>query len=51
VHPQLSEMMAYASSKGVNACLSVNPVMLTSSVGRALLEAKPGKLYLSLDGR
>jgi radical SAM protein with 4Fe4S-binding SPASM domain len=49
-HPQFSEMMAYASSKGVNAGLSVNPVMLTPSVGRALLEAKPRVLTISLDG-
>lgn len=50
VHPHLAEFLTYATDKGVNACLSVNPLMLTPAVGRALLEARPGTLYLALDG-
>jgi radical SAM protein with 4Fe4S-binding SPASM domain len=50
LHPQLAEFVTYATDRGVNACLSVNPIMLTPAVGRALLEARPGMLFLSLDG-
>src|SRR5262249_29149196 len=50
VHPQLFEFMTYATSKGVETALSVNPLMLTPKVGRELLDAKPKILYLSLDG-
>jgi len=50
VHPRFGEFMRYATDHGVNACLSVNPLMLTPKVGRQLLESHPGTLYLSLDG-
>jgi MoaA/NifB/PqqE/SkfB family radical SAM enzyme len=50
VHPRFAEFMRYATDRGVNACLSVNPLMLTPKVGRELLDARPGTLYLSLDG-
>lgn len=49
-HPQFAEFMQYATDRGVNASLSVNPLMLTPKVGRELLAARPGTLYLSLDG-
>jgi radical SAM protein with 4Fe4S-binding SPASM domain len=49
-HPRFADFMRYATDRGVNASLSVNPLMLTPKVGRDLLEARPGTLYLSLDG-
>jgi radical SAM protein with 4Fe4S-binding SPASM domain len=49
-HPDFPKFIAYASSKGVYACLSINPIMLNLKVSRALLEARPSKLLISLDG-
>ena len=50
VHSRLAEFMAYATLKQVKTGLSVNPLMLTPALGRELLAAGPGTLYLSLDG-
>ncbi len=50
VHPEFGKFMRYAIDKGVNAGLSINPLMLTKKVASDLLDAAPGHLYVALDG-
>jgi len=50
VHPEFEKYMKYAVSKGLYACLSVNPILLTPDVAERLLESRPAKLYVVLDG-
>ena len=50
VHPQFAKFMRYAIDQGVNAGLSINPLMLTKKVASDLLDAAPGHLYVALDG-
>jgi radical SAM protein with 4Fe4S-binding SPASM domain len=51
VHPEFEKYMKYAVSKGLYACLSINPILLTPDVAERLLEARPAKLYVALDGQ
>lgn len=50
VHPEFARFMRYAVDKGVNAGLSINPLMLTDDTARALIGARPAHLYFALDG-
>lgn len=50
VHPEFERFVAYASMRGVFTALSLNPLMLKRPIALALLRARPGKLYLSIDG-
>jgi radical SAM protein with 4Fe4S-binding SPASM domain len=50
VHPEFAKFMRYASARGIQAALSINPFMLTERVAHELLEARPAHLYCSLDG-
>lgn len=50
VHPEFARFMRYAIDRGVNAGLSINPLMLTKKVASDLLDATPGHLYVALDG-
>ena len=50
VHPEFAKFMRYAIDQGVNAGLSINPLMLTKKVASDLLDAAPGHLYVALDG-
>lgn len=50
VHPEFAKFMSYAIGKGVNAGLSINPLMLTKKVASDLLDAAPRHLYIALDG-
>ncbi|HYH18451.1 MAG TPA: radical SAM/SPASM domain-containing protein [Azospirillum sp.] len=50
VHPDFDRFIAYASTRGVFTALSLNPLMLKRPTALALLRARPGKLYLSIDG-
>jgi len=50
VHPEFAKFMRYAIDKGVNAGLSINPLMLTKKVASDLLDAAPAHLYVALDG-
>ena len=50
LHRQLAEMVGYASSKGLKVVLSVNAPILTPELGRRILEQKPYKVIVSLDG-
>jgi radical SAM protein with 4Fe4S-binding SPASM domain len=50
VHPEFAKFMRYAVEKGVNAGLSINPLMLTKKVASDLLDAAPRHLYVALDG-
>ena len=50
VHPEFGRFVRYAVSKGVRACMSVNPIMLTPAIADELLGTGITKLYISLDG-
>jgi len=50
VHPDFAKFMRYAVDKGVNAGLSINPLMLKKKVANDLLDAHPRHLYIPLDG-
>lgn len=50
VHPEFGKFVRYAVSQGIQASLSINPLMLTPAVARELLEAQPYLLNVSLDG-
>ena len=50
VHPHFAEFIRYAEGRGVNTCLSINPIVMTSEISDKLLEAAPSLLYISLDG-
>lgn len=50
VHPEFGRFMRYAIEQGINAGLSINPLMLTKKVASDLLDAAPGHLYVALDG-
>lgn len=50
LHPQFERFMSYAVQQGTRATLSVNPLMLKTNTSRRLLEAKPHKIHVSLDG-
>jgi radical SAM protein with 4Fe4S-binding SPASM domain len=50
VHPQFDHFIRYAEERGVNTCLSVNPIVLTPEISDRLLDAGPSLLFMSLDG-
>jgi len=50
LHPQFGKFIRYAVSKGINAGLSINPLMLTDKKATELLDAGPAHLLISLDG-
>jgi radical SAM protein with 4Fe4S-binding SPASM domain len=50
VHPEFARFMRYATDNGVNAGLSINPLMLTKKVASDLLDSNPRHLYVALDG-
>jgi radical SAM protein with 4Fe4S-binding SPASM domain len=50
VHPQFDEFIRYAEARGVQTCLSINPIVLTRAIADRLLQAAPSLLYISLDG-
>jgi len=50
IHPQLDEMIRYASNKRLNIVLSINPPDLSHERAIKILEANPSKLIISLDG-
>jgi len=50
IHPQLHEMISYASNKNLNIVLSINPPSLDEKKIYNILDANPSKIILSLDG-
>jgi radical SAM protein with 4Fe4S-binding SPASM domain len=50
LHPRFGDFIRYASSKGVRAALSINPLMLRYDFIDELLKAEPYLLCMSLDG-
>ena len=50
LHPRFVDFIRYASSKGVRAALSINPLMLRYDFIDELLKAEPYLLCMSLDG-
>jgi radical SAM protein with 4Fe4S-binding SPASM domain len=50
LHPQIDEMIAYASGKGLNIVLSVNSPQLKPDLTDRILEANPYKIIISMDG-
>lgn len=50
VHPEFDVLMRHAAERGVTTRLSINPLMLKADIATRLLSARPGTLYLSLDG-
>ena len=50
LHPRFGDFIRYASSRGVRAALSINPVMLRYDFIDELLKAQPYLLCMSLDG-
>lgn len=50
VHPEFGRFVRYATSKGVKAGMSINPLMLTPSVADDLLGSGVAILNISLDG-
>ncbi len=50
LHPGFGVFIRYASAAAIRTGLSINPFMLTPEVREELLDARPGVLYVSLDG-
>jgi len=50
MHPEFGQLISYAVAKGVRACMSINPIMLTPSIADDLLGSGISKLIISLDG-
>ncbi len=50
LHREFDTFIRYAVQKKIITGLSLNPLMLTEPVSKALLESKPDILYISLDG-
>ena len=50
LHPQFDVCINYMNKFGLKPALSLNPIMLSKTIGRRLLESKPYLLYISLDG-
>ena len=50
LHLEFGKFIRYAVSKGINAGLSINPLMLTENKATELLNAGPAHLLISLDG-
>ena len=50
LHPDIAEMNAYASSKGLNTTLSVNAPELQVGLAEKLVKGDAGKIIVSLDG-
>ncbi|GGF75147.1 hypothetical protein GCM10011332_31460 [Terasakiella brassicae] len=49
-HPDFDKFLKYTNIKGMNAGLSINPLMLKEKTSIKLLNVKTKHLYLSLDG-
>ena len=50
LHPQIVEMIAYCSQRGLHAEISTNAVLLTAEMSQAILDAGLGAIYLCMDG-
>jgi len=50
IHPQLDEMIRYASNRKLNIVLSINPPSLDKKKIINILNANPSKIIISLDG-
>ncbi len=50
LHKEFGRFIRYAGEKGIHACLSINPVMLTHDVAVELLRSRPHIIYISMDG-
>lgn len=50
LYPGFGACIRYAAAAHIRTGLSINPFMLTPAIRAELLEAKPGILYISLDG-
>lgn len=50
LHPQITEMNAYATSKRLNTVLSVNAAEFNHELSEKLISSKAGKIIVSLDG-
>ncbi len=50
LHPRLVDMIAYCRAHGLRSEISTNAVLLTPDVGRRILQAGLGAIYLCLDG-
>jgi radical SAM protein with 4Fe4S-binding SPASM domain len=49
-HREFGQLIRYAVAKGVRACMSINPIMLTPPIADELLGSGISKLIISLDG-
>ena len=50
LHPLIDEMVGYASRKGLNFVLSVNGPQLSPQLTERILDNRPSRLIVSLDG-
>jgi MoaA/NifB/PqqE/SkfB family radical SAM enzyme len=50
LHPRILDMIAYCSAHNLHAEISTNATLLTPEVGRKILQAGLGAIYLCLDG-
>jgi radical SAM protein with 4Fe4S-binding SPASM domain len=50
LHPEFDKMIRYCSDKGVNVGLSVNPLVMGEKIARRLVESRPNRLFIALDG-
>ena len=50
LHPEVGAFLGYAVERGIHACLSLNPLLLTETIAERVLGARPRLLYVSLDG-
>lgn len=48
-HPDIIEMIEYASQSGLNPILSINPALLTEQQINLILDSQPASLIISLD--
>jgi radical SAM protein with 4Fe4S-binding SPASM domain len=50
LHPKIVSMVEYAANKQLKIVLSVNPLELTPKLAEKILQSKPHKIIISLDG-
>lgn len=50
LHPEFDKALEYAREKGINAGISLNPLVLTEEKAQRLFKAKPAEVFFMLDG-
>lgn len=50
LHPEFDEAVRYAQNKGLNICISLNPMVLTPDKAERLFKARPAMIFICVDG-